>query len=383
MDAIYTRFSDEEFVRRYDAVRAMMDAEGLDALVVFGWSAMGRAVQADVHYLSGYLGMRDNYVVFPAEGDPTLLVQSYNHVPNAADAASVDDVRWGGDDSGATVGAQLRDLGARAVGVVGMMPYQHHASMRDAAGEVTFRDVTRPFRRLRTIKSDEEIAWLRRGAEATDVALEALRAGLRPGVRERELGEIVGAAGSAGGAIPVFHYISSTPMDAPERCVPSQVLSEREIRAGDVVTVEVSVAYHGYAGQGLRTFVVDAEPTPLFAGLHECAERVFDDLARAVRPGAGLEEVLAAGDLVVSEGYTIRDAVLHGFGIGLLPPIIGTRETPHANDPWTFTERQTVVVQPNVVTRDEVAGVQTGELCVVTPDGLESLHTFPRELVRV
>ena len=36
----------------------------------------------------------------------------------------------------------------------------------------------------------------------------------------------------------------------------------------------------------------------------------------------------------------------------------------------------TVVIQPNVVTRDESAGVQTGELVVVTEDGAERLHDF-------
>jgi hypothetical protein len=39
-------------------------------------------------------------------------------------------------------------------------------------------------------------------------------------------------------------------------------------------------------------------------------------------------------------------------------------------------------VQPNVVTRDETAGVQTGELLLVGPDGAERLHDFERGLLR-
>jgi hypothetical protein len=39
-----------------------------------------------------------------------------------------------------------------------------------------------------------------------------------------------------------------------------------------------------------------------------------------------------------------------------------------------------VVVQPNVVTPDETAGVQTGELLLVTESGAERLHTAPRGL---
>ncbi len=119
--------------------------------------------------------MRDNYVLFPLEGEPVLFVQGYNHVPNASRVSVLDDVRWGGPSNGETLGDELRQRNLRRVGVVGLMPYQHHEAMRRAAGEgTTFVDVTGPFRRLRTVKSEEEIAWLRRGAHYTDLALEAL-----------------------------------------------------------------------------------------------------------------------------------------------------------------------------------------------------------------
>ena len=36
-----------------------------------------------------------------------------------------------------------------------------------------------------------------------------------------------------------------------------------------------------------------------------------------------------------------------------------------------------VVVQPNVVTRDETAGVQLGNLFRITQDGAECLHRLP------
>jgi Xaa-Pro dipeptidase len=40
------------------------------------------------------------------------------------------------------------------------------------------------------------------------------------------------------------------------------------------------------------------------------------------------------------------------------------------------------VVQPNVVTPDERAGVQTGELLLVTEDGVERLHSHQRGLLQ-
>ena len=360
-----------------------MESVSVDTLVVFGWSAMGRAVQADVHYLSTYLGMRDNYVVVSLEHDPTLLVQSYNHVPNATEVSHLDDVRWGGTDSGKTVGDELRRRGSKSVGVVGLMPYQHHAAMVETAPGCTFDDVTHGFRTLRVTKSPEELAWLRRGVEHTDAALSALEDAIAPGVREYELGAAVEAAYLADGGLTTFYYLAATPMSDPSRCVPSQVLSARQIERGDIVSCEISISHGGYAGQGLRSFTVDAEPSPIIAELHDVAETVYHEVRSAIRPGATHEDVWNASDLIEESGFTIRDGLVHGFAIGLLPPSLRTRSTTQIDDPWVFEEGQTIVIQPNVITEDERVGVQTGDLCVVTADGCETMHSHPLALARV
>ena len=387
MDAIetlYPAFSDQEVRRRHDLVRSFLDGHELDGLVVFGWSAQNRAAQADVYYLSGYMGMRDNYVIFPRDGEPTLFAQSYNHVPNAADVSFLDDVRWGGVDSGQTIGEELLRRRLATVGVVGWMPYQHHDSMRSAAGDaVTFQDVTPRFRRIRLKKGPEELEWLERGAAFTDAALAGLRDALVPGIKESLLAEPIEAAYLGDGGLTGFYYLASTPMSAPTRSVPAQVLSNREIAAGDVVSCEISISYAGYAGQGLRTFTVSAEPTPQIAELHDVALDVYHRVAAAIRPGSTIEDVWNASDSIAESGFSIRDGLVHGFGIGLLPPSIRTRATTHdVDDDWVFEAGETIVIQPNVITTDETVGVQVGELCVITDEGARSLHSFPMELIR-
>jgi Xaa-Pro aminopeptidase len=383
-ETLYPTFTESEVNRRQDLVRAFMAENGLDCLVVFGWSAQNRAAQADVYYLSGYMGMRDNYVLFPRDGEPILYAQSYNHVPNAADVSFLDDVRWGGVDSGQTIGEELVRRGLNKVGVVGWMPYQQYDAMRRVVGDrAGFEDVTPLFRRIRLKKSPEELEWLRRGAEYTDAALAGLRDALRPGIKESLLAESIETSYLGDGGLTGFYYLASTPMSAPTRSVPAQVLSDREIAAGDVVSCEISISYAGYAGQGLRTFTVAAEPTPQIAELHQVALEVYHDVATAIRPGAGIEEVWTASDSIADAGFTIRDGLVHGFGIGLLPPSIRTRATTHGvDDDWVFEAGETIVIQPNVITEDETVGVQVGELCVVTDDGARSLHSFPLELIR-
>ena len=71
---LYPRFSEAEFARRHKAARALMAAEGVDALVVYGNSGIARHNHADIHYLSGFLGNRNNYLVLTNAGEPVLGV---------------------------------------------------------------------------------------------------------------------------------------------------------------------------------------------------------------------------------------------------------------------------------------------------------------------
>ena len=43
----------------------------------------------------------------------------------------------------------------------------------------------------------------------------------------------------------------------------------------------------------------------------------------------------------------------------------------------------TIVVQPNVITVDETAGVQVGELVRITASGFERMHAAPWGFLRV
>ena len=73
-----------------------------------------------------------------------------------------------------------------------------------------------------------------------------------------------------------------------------------------------------------------------------------------------------------------------GNGGGYFPPILGTSSRPAGPLPeMMLEENMTVVVQPNVITREQSAGVQVGELIRVTRAGFERLHGAERGLFRV
>jgi Xaa-Pro dipeptidase len=209
--------------------------------------------------------------------------------------------------------------------------------------------------------------------------MSALRDAIRPGVDERQLGDAVERAYVGLGGGTGIHYIGATAMAASDLAVPRQYPSPRIVQSGDVVVAEITAHFNDHGGQILRSFAVGEPPTPLYRALHDAADAAFAAVAAALKPGALPAEVVAAAGVIEAAGFTIIDDLLHGYGGGYLPPVLGSASRPAGAMPATpFAAGQTVVIQPNVVTRDGTAGVQTGELGVITESGFKSLHSFPR-----
>ena len=378
--SLYPRFSDAEFARRHAAALVLMAAEHVDALVVYGNSGIARHNHADIHYLSGFLGNRNNYLVMTKTGEPVLFVQSHNHVPNAREASFIR-VERGGLSSAVTVAHHLIGAGMRkcAIGYVGEVPVQSYLAWQRELAGCEFKDVTAAFQRLRLVKSGEELDWLRKGAAFTDAALENLIANVKPGMREYELGALVESVALAQGGLPHLCYLSSAPQEGRGVCVPRQNLSHRVLAKGDVINTEISVSYWGYSGQAHRPIFLQEQPSELYQWLWDAALESYLRCMACLKAGATSEDVLDAADVIAERGFTINDGFLHGFGIGLLPPSIGTRQAQRGipKPPFHFEENMCVVVQPNVVTHDEHAGVQLGNLVRITRDGAECLHKLP------
>jgi Xaa-Pro dipeptidase len=332
------RFSDGEMRRRHEALEAVMT--DVDHVLVYGANRSGTAVG----WLTRWPVTREAVVVVtPGERD-ILYVGFYNHVPNAQRLATEADVRWIGDF----------EPPSGRIGVIGR---------KAGDGEVDLNDA---YTRLRLVKSDEEIQWIRRAADLTDAGVAALQEAARPGVSEYELGAAIEAAWLPYGATTHIHYLAATPMAEPTISVPAQWPSDRRLQAGDALVFELSASFWEYPAQRLGTVFVDAEPTPLYRELLDTAQAAFDAVVSTLKAGATASELWEAAG-----GIRIRDDLVHGFVGGYLPPVLGARRPV---PDFTFEAGMTVVVQPNVVTPDERAGVQVGELLLVTADGVERLH---------
>ncbi len=380
VEAEYPRYGAAEMARRRAAVEAALAAADCDHLVFYGANRAGSAVQ----WLTQWPVTVEAIGVFTPRERDALFVQWINHAPLAKRLAAEADVAWGGESSIGAVIAALEKRGAREnrVGVVGAMNFAQHAALAARFGNIV--DLNRAYVRLRRVKSPEEIDWLRIGAWLSDRGMAGLRDGITVGLNERALGDLIERAYMREGGTNVIHFIGATSMHDPQLGVPAQFPSTRRVANGDIVFAEISAAFWDHSGQVLRSFAVGEEPPPLYRALHAAADAAFDAVAAVLNPGATPAQVVEASGVIEDAGFTIIDDLLHGYGGGYFPPILGSKSRPAGPIPAEpFEAGMTVVVQPNVVTRDGKAGVQTGELLLITNSGVERLHAFPRGFARV
>jgi Xaa-Pro dipeptidase len=380
MEAEYPRYSATEMARRRAAVEAVLAEAGCDHLVFYGANRAGSAVQ----WLTQWpVTVEAVGVLTPRERD-ALFVQWINHAPLARRLAPDAEVAWGGESSIRAAIAALEKRGAKEnrVGVIGAMNFEQHAALAARFGRIA--NLNRAYVRLRRVKSAEEIDWLRIGAWLSDRGMAGLRDGIAAGLDERALGDLIERAYMREGGTNVIHFIGATSMHDPQLGVPAQFPSTRKVAKGDIVFAEISAAFWDHSGQVLRSFAVGEDPPPLYRALHDTADAAFDAVAAVLRHGAAPAQVIEAAGVIEEAGFTIIDDLLHGYGGGYFPPILGSRSRPAGPIPdEPFEAGMTVVIQPNVVTPDGKAGVQTGELVLITQTGIERLHAFPRGFARV
>ncbi len=377
VDSSYARFSDAEYARREKLMAETMERNNVDHIVLVTLQRVGGATE----WLMAWPGWTEAITVYKPGERMATYVEYFNHIPLGQQMARNSDVQWGEDRGIDKAVEELKRRGAKRVGVIGPINVPRFRKL-EAAFPTAGLDGD--YFRLRIYeKSDEEIAWFRIGAALSDAAMSSLVKQAKAGMTEHELANLVETGYVPHGGGHIIHFIGSTSMSNPDCYVPRQFHSHRKLAAGDVVFCELSSAFWGYSGQVLRTFTVEAEPTQQYRDLYATAEQAFNSITNAIRPGATVDDLIAATPVIEKNGFTTCDDVVHGYGGGYFQPIIGSHSRPAPIQPKiTLRENMCMVVQPNVITTDKKAGVQIGEMVRVTKSGFESLHTTPHGFFR-
>lgn len=358
-------------------------ANEVDGLLFYG----NEAARHDIRFVTGWPPGWDTYLLVATGKRPTLWIPSENHLPSARVVASETvDVAWVGPEPIETLASAIRTGAAGGpparIGVVGPFPQRVYAPLATRLADVELVDLSSAFLALRLVKSPDEINLTSQAAALGDLAVEELRAAMRPGLRDFELGAIVEAAYRRRGGEHGICFLASASMRGGGPVVPSQVWSDRALVEGDMVMLELSVGIDGATSQVLRTIALGS-PTPDVHRLHAVADEAFAALLREARPGTTAAHLLDVAGLIDQAGFTVVDDVVHGYGGGYLPPVLRTPATQRRPPvDAVLAPGMLLVIQPNVVTPDGRLGVQTGELVVVNENGADRVHTLPTGLLR-
>lgn len=383
----WPRFSEAEYESRHRKLRQAMQERGLDCLLVYGSATYFGTDPGcqNMIYLSSYGPCYHGYVVFPRQGELTLIQFLGVHHGPAKKLTVIQDVRPG-PDIGAAAVQRLRELGLERgrIGIVGnfgwtgvSVPFEHYRSFTEQLPQAQFEVVTSWYEELRLQKSAEEIRFMEQGAWICDQAHEALREMAGPGVTNMALhNEVLQVAHSLGGRIP-FGHVGSTPMHDPAMHYPDFYPLNRVVQRGDVIMTEIATGYGGYFGKLWGTLFV-GKPTEEYRTMFELAAESYHLLHDAIKPGVrGKELEKALRGRAADFGYR-ASPIVGGWSNYNTVPSIGLAPDGEVMDGgFEFRPGFCLSVVGWVTSPDLRMGVWVGDTSIVTEDGIRNIQRYP------
>jgi len=295
-------------------------------IVELGVDAIVAISPENVTYVSGFvvpsqslMRWRHAAVIVTADGRVSMVAIDMEATTVRAHAG-IDDLRIYhefSDDPMDKLGEALQDLrvdhGKVAIELE-FLPAKDFTTLQKNLPDVTWVAADAIFNKARQIKTPGEVALLRSLSKLTDKALgDALRSA-RVGVSEMELAGTLLTALFAGGAESYKLMIIAS---GDRSQFPNVGPTERKLKKGDIIRMEIFGQKNGYLTGVCRTAVVgDATPEQykIWSNLIECKYLVMD----LIKPGASCPEVYRKFLQKFSElGFEPISFVAHGIGLHL------------------------------------------------------------------
>lgn len=351
-----------------------------------GLSALLIGVGSDLRYLTGYEAMpleRLTMLVVRPGAVPFIVVPRLERGAAEAGLRTAIEIRtWDETDDPYALGvAGLPPAGA--VAVSDTMLAMHVLRLQAALGPAArFSIASTALRDLRMVKDPDEIALLRLAAQAADRVVASIAAGRLIGRTEADVAREVRERLIAEGHEQAHFAIVAS---GPNSASPHHEASERIIRAGEPIVLDIGGTLSGYGSDITRTLWVtggDASrgPDEAFRHLFNVLHHAQASGTAAVRPGVACESIdAAARGPIDAQGY--GEAFFHrtGHGIGL-----EGHEDPYLVSGNTLPIRAGMAfsVEPGIYLPGRY-GARIEDIVVCGDDGPLVLNEAPRELMVV
>lgn len=375
-------FTPAEYAARQSKARVALQAQGLDALLMFA---------PESHFwISGY----DTFgfamfqcMVLTARGDLHLLTRT----PDLRQALytstlSADEIHIWQDIEGANPAQDLARL-LKDLGVTGPIGYESDTvGLTDRTGRALHAaipgliDASDLIRALRRVKSPAEIEMHRRAAQLSDDALDAAIALAKPGAFEGDiLAAMQGAVFKGGGDYAGNEFILGS---GPGALLCRYYSGRRHLSANAQLTLEWSGAYARYHAAMMRTLII-GQPSTHHRRMHEAAVEALEACETAIRPGAPMGDVYAAHARVFdARGLSHARLKACGYGMGAVyNPIWVDFPMFYEGNPLIMQEGQVFFLHMILMDSDAGEAMTLGHSVLVKADGVERLSRHGLELI--
>jgi len=227
----------------------------------------------------------------------------------------------------------------------------------------------------RRIKSEAEIALLRKAIEITAAAQNEAMRSIRPGMYEYQLQSIIEHVFTINGAQrPGFNSIVGSGRNS---CILHWDENSKLMESGDLVVIDIGAEYNMYTGDITRTIPVNGTFSSRQREIYEIVLRANETAIDMIAPGISMSDVSRKTGDVLAEGLIaaglikdkseLRRYFFHGLGhpIGLQVHDVGGT--------GTLEPGMIITIEPGIYVREESLGVRIEDDVLVTENGHEVL----------
>ncbi len=259
-------------------------------------------------------------------------------------------------------------------------------------GTTEFRTPAHLIHDLRSVKSPEEIALIRKAVNASVDGHKRMMQTCRPGMFEYQLAaEFESATEEHGAEYLAYPCIAGS---GENSVILHYESNRKELKKGEVVVLDCGAEYHNYASDITRTLPVDGKFTDAQRAIYSIVLHAQEEAIKQMKPGVSYwpavqqaaERVIRDGLLklgIIHDSLAYRKYFIHGIGhpVGLDVHDVSSGQVLREGQVWT--------VEPGIYipsTADSVdvryrnIGVRIEDDILITADGHEVLsRDLPRE----
>ncbi len=227
------------------------------------------------------------------------------------------------------------------------------------------------------LKTRREIEIMKKAGRLVAQSHELVRKNIKPGVTTKELDRLVDDFLKSQNAIPTFKGYNGFPYSICAS-VNEEVVhgfpSDRELREGDIISVDIGATFEGYVGDSAKTFLVgevDEEKKHLVEATKQC----FYEGIKYAKASYRLSDISHAIQAYAeSQGLSVvRDYVGHGVG----KKMHESPQVPNFGKPNKgprLQEGMVLAIEPMINAGVYNVKVLENNWTVVTVDGKPSAH---------